>query len=100
VRDVPTLDFIRDLAEAGLAPGGSRRNLEYAAPHTRFGDGVTEVERLILSDAQTSGGLLIAVPPDLESDLIGELERNNAPARAAIGELVPGEPGSIEATSE
>jgi selenophosphate synthase len=55
---------------------------------------------LILSDAQTSGGLLIAVPPDLESDLIGELERNDAPARAAIGELVPGEPGSIEATSE
>jgi selenide,water dikinase len=100
VRDVPTLDFIRDLAEAGLVPGGSRRNLEYAAPHTRFGDGVTEVERLILSDAQTSGGLLIAVPPDLESDLIGELERNDAPARAAIGELVPGEPGSIEATSE
>jgi len=100
VRDVPTLDFIRDLAEAGLTPGGSRRNLEYAAPHTRFGDGVTEVERLILSDAQTSGGLLIAVPPDLESDLIGELERNDAPARAAIGELVPGEPGSIEATSE
>jgi selenide,water dikinase len=100
VRDVPTLDFVRDLAKAGLAPGGSRRNREYVAPHTRFGDGVTEVEQLILSDAQTSGGLLIAVPPDLESDLIEKLERNDTPARAAIGELVPGEPGSIEATSE
>ncbi|MBW2578531.1 MAG: selenide, water dikinase SelD, partial [Deltaproteobacteria bacterium] len=45
-------------------------------------------------------GLLIAVPPDLESTLIVELERNHAPARAVIGELVPGEPGSIEVTSE
>jgi selenide,water dikinase len=100
VREIPTLDFIRDLAQAGVAPGGSRRNLEYTAPHTRFGDDVAEVDQLILSDAQTSGGLLIAVRPDLESDLIAELERNGAPARAAIGELVPGEPGSIEVASE
>ena len=100
VRDVPTLDFIRDLVKAGLVPAGSRRNLEYAAPHTRFRDDVDEVDRLILSDAQTSGGLLIAVPPDLESDLIGELDRNGAPARAVIGELVPGEPGSIETVSD
>jgi selenide,water dikinase len=100
VRDVPTLDFIRDLAEAGSMPAGSRRNLEYVAPHTRFRDDIAEVDRLILSDAQTSGGLLIAVPPDRENDLIGELERNDAPARAAIGELVPGEPGSIEVAFE
>ena len=100
VRDVPTLDFIRDLAESGLAPAGSKRNLEYVAPHTHFGDDVAEVDRLILSDAQTSGGLLIAVPPDRESDLIGELERNDAPARAVIGELVPGEPGSIETAAD
>ena len=100
MRDVPTLDFIRDLADAGVAPGGSRRNLEYVAPHTHFGGDVAEVDRLILSDAQTSGGLLLAVPPDLESDLIGELERNDTPARAVIGELVPGEPGSIEVTPE
>jgi selenide,water dikinase len=100
VRDVPTLDFIRDFVEAGLVPAGSKRNLEYAAPHTRFRDDVAEIDRLILSDAQTSGGLLIAVPPDRESDLIEELERNDAPARAVIGELVPGEPGSIEAASE
>ncbi len=99
VRDVPIFDFIRGLAEAGLVPGGSRQNLEYTAPHTRFADDITEVDRLILSDAQTSGGLLIAVPPDRESDLIEELERNDTPARAVIGELVPGEPGSAEVIS-
>jgi selenide,water dikinase len=99
VREVPIFSFVRDLARAGLAPGGSKRNLEYTAPHTRFGDDVAEVDRLILSDAQTSGGLLIAVPADRESELIRELERNDAPARAVIGELVAGKPGSIEITS-
>ena len=34
--DVPTLDFVRELAETGLVPGGSKRNLEYVAPHMRF----------------------------------------------------------------
>ena len=58
------------------------------------------VHQLLVADAQTSGGLLIAVPPDLEPSLIIELERNHAPARAGIGELVPGEPGSIEVTAE
>jgi selenide,water dikinase len=100
VREVPIFSFVRDLARAGLAPGGSKRNLEYTAPHTRFGDDVAEVDRLILSDAQTSGGLLIAVPADRESELIRELERNDAPARAVIGELVAGKPGSIEITSQ
>jgi selenide,water dikinase len=99
VQEVPIFSFVRDLARAGLAPGGSKRNLEYTAPHTRFGDDVAEVDRLILSDAQTSGGLLIAVPADRESELIRELERNDAPARAVIGELVAGKPGSIEITS-
>jgi len=98
--DVPTLDFVRELALAGLVPGGSRRNLAYVAPHTQFGDDVAEVDRLILADAQTSGGLLIAVPPDRASSLIEELERNHAPARALIGELVAGEPGSIEVRSD
>jgi selenide,water dikinase len=96
---VPTLDFVRDLAQAGLAPAGSKRNLEYATPHTQFGDGVAEVDRLILSDAQTSGGLLIAVPPDRESTLIAELEHNETPARARIGALCAGRSGSIEVTS-
>jgi len=96
LRDVPRLDFVRDFAEAGLAPAGSKRNLEYAMPHTQFGDGVAEVDRLILSDAQTSGGLLIAVPPEGESTLIAELERNQTPARALIGELRAGRSGSIE----
>jgi selenide,water dikinase len=98
--DVPTYDFIRDLAAKGVVPGGSKRNLEYVAPHTHFEADVSEIDQLLLADAQTSGGLLIAVAPDAEAKLIAELERNQTPARAVIGELVEGEPGSIAVSSK
>jgi selenide,water dikinase len=93
---VPVLDFARELAREGVAPGGSRRNLAYVAPHTLFRDGVEDLDRLILADAQTSGGLLIAVPAEREAALLVELERHGTLARATIGELVRGEPGSLE----
>ena len=96
VEAIPVLEFIRDLAQEGLVPAGSKRNMEYIAPSTHFADGVAEIDRLILADAQTSGGLLIAIPPDRESRLLEELERNETPARAVIGELALGEPGSID----
>jgi len=97
---IPVLDFVRPLAQAGRAPGGSRKNLAYVAADTRFAEDVSPADRLILADAQTSGGLLIAVPADREADLLRALERNATPARAAIGELLPGEPGSIEVVAE
>lgn len=56
---VPYLDGARTALSAGHVPGGSRRNLAWVAPHTDFGS-VPEEERLLLADAQTSGGLLIA----------------------------------------
>jgi len=59
--------------EAGYMPGGSRRNLDWVLPHTDA-DGVSEDDLLLLADAQTSGGLLVA----------GEL-----PGAPVIGELVP-----------
>ncbi len=93
---VPALEFALRLAEEGVTPGGTKRNLEYVAPATRFGDGVGESLRLLLCDAQTSGGLLIAVPPESEAALIAELEREGTPAAAGIGEIVAGQPGRIE----
>jgi selenide,water dikinase len=48
-----------DLARSDVVPGGTKRNLAHVRPHTEFGD-LTEPERTVLADAQTSGGLLIA----------------------------------------
>jgi len=70
---VPVLAEARPALSAGYLPGGSRRNLDWVRPHADFG-GLDEAELLLLADAQTSGGLLVA----------GEL-----PGAPVIGELVP-----------
>jgi selenide,water dikinase len=73
---VPMLAGAREAAGAGYVPGGSRRNLDWVRPHADLR--VDEVEALLLADAQTSGGLLLA----------GEI-----PGHPVIGELVAAEEG-------
>jgi selenide,water dikinase len=60
---VPVLPGVRELAAAGLFPSGTRRNYEGLEAEVDWG-GLPEVERLLLCDAQTSGGLLVALPPE------------------------------------
>ena len=56
---VPYLDGTRESLAAGYVSGGTRRNLDWVAPHADL-SAVTEDEALLLADAQTSGGLLVA----------------------------------------
>src|SRR5699024_3142704 len=57
---VPVLaDALTALAD-GFVPGGSRRNLDWVRPHLTTGIGITEADLVLLADAQTSGGLLVA----------------------------------------
>jgi selenide, water dikinase len=70
---VPLIDGARDALAAGYVPGGSRRNLDWVAPHADFGS-LTEEQLLMLADAQTSGGLLLA------GEIIGELAPQAGPA--------------------
>ena len=93
---VPTFDSVRSLCESGLVPGGTRRNLEYVAPVADFDASLGEVDRLILADAQTSGGLLLAVPPENEAALLAELAAARTPACAVVGEFTDGEAGRLE----
>lgn len=93
---VPLLDFAPGLAAEGLVPGGSRRNLAYVEADVRFAAEVDEPTRLLLCDAQTSGGLLLAVPPDQESALLARLHARGVARAARIGELVAGPPGRVE----
>jgi selenide,water dikinase len=96
---VPLFDCVRELAAEGVLPGGTKRNLAYVEPHVDWASTLAESVRLVLCDAQTSGGLLIAVPPEGEGTLLAELEKRGAPACAVIGELVEGEPGRIEVSA-
>jgi selenide,water dikinase len=70
---VPLLEGVQDLAAAGTVPGGSKRNLAYASHITSFAASVTETTRLILADAQTSGGLLLCVPEERANDALRRL---------------------------
>lgn len=93
---VPCFDFARGFIAEGLVPGGSRKNLRYVEPRTRFADEVAEADRLLLADAQTSGGLIIAIPPEREQALLAELQTRGALSHAVIGEMRAGEPGALE----
>ena len=93
---VPMLPFARALAENGGVPGGSRRNLEYVTPHTHFDPSLSDADHVLLADAQTSGGLLIAVPPPRVDQLCEQLAAAGTLAHAVVGEVVAGPPGTIE----
>jgi len=69
---VPYVDGARRSLAEGYVPGGSRRNLDWVRPHLR--SSLPEDELVLLADAQTSGGLLVA----------GEI-----PGHPVVGELVP-----------
>ena len=63
VDDVPVLDDAWDFARRDVVPGGTRRNLAAVEPFMNWSERLAEVQRLVLADAQTSGGLLVAVDP-------------------------------------
>ena len=62
--DLPFLDGVDTLAKNGVIPGGTKRNLEYASKFVSMADSLTETQKLMAADAQTSGGLLVALPQD------------------------------------
>jgi selenide,water dikinase len=92
---IPLLSNAVALAERGAIPGGSKRNRDTLSPDVKFAAGVAEAIRVLLFDAQTSGGLLIAVDPDRAGALIATLEREGTPAAARIGRLTRGVAGAI-----
>jgi selenide,water dikinase len=90
---LPLLARALELARAGAVPAGTRRNLEAVeAAGVTWDPTLDESERLICADAQTSGGLLLAVPPGRLGSLLDALETAGTPCRAVIGRLTA-EPG-------
>ncbi len=85
---VPVLDGARDLVEHGVAPGGTRRNLDSANHKVGWVAAGDEPTRLLLCDAQTSGGLLIAAAPEKRDRLVGELLDRGMETAAVIGETL------------
>jgi selenide,water dikinase len=92
---VPVLAAARTYVAEGVAPGGTHANWRFLADWAKYADDVTKDEQLLLADAQTSGGLLIALPADRAGALVAALERHQAPCAAIVGEIVAGPAGRM-----
>jgi selenide,water dikinase len=86
---VPIMPLVRDLVARGVTPGGTRRNAAEHAAFTTFAGDVPAELALILSDAQTSGGLLISVAPEREAALLTAF-RAGSVAATRIGTVTEG----------
>ena len=78
----------RKLLDEGIAPGGTHRNLESLDGVVDWHADITEQTRILLADAQTSGGLLIAVAPEKLDALLDALANAGVRTRAVIGEVM------------
>ncbi len=85
--DMPLISGVFELAQKGFIPGGSKKNLNHVLPIVDFADSISEEQKLILADAQTSGGLLISLPADRAEALQNTLEEKNTLAAAIIGKV-------------
>lgn len=91
---VPLISGALELALNARFPGGTLRNLEDLKDDVRFPGSLPKARRLLLADAQTSGGLLLAVPPHVLEETLDRL-RDVAPVAAVVGEIQDGPAGGI-----
>ncbi len=96
---LPILPHARNLAGRGVVPGGTERNLA-AAERVEWDPDLNAADRYLCVDAQTSGGLLLAVPPENEAALVAALHEEQTPAAAVVGRIVAGAAGRIRVTRQ
>jgi selenide,water dikinase len=89
LEEVPLFARVRQAAEQGAISGGTRRNLE-AAVQVEWAADISQVERFILADAQTSGGLLFTVPEPRADAAVKALRAAGTLAASRIGRITGG----------
>lgn len=95
---VPFLPAAVEYVNTGIYPGGTNANHKFLADWVAYADDVTKAEQLLLCDAQTSGGLLAAVPPDRAEAAVASLRAQGITNAAAIGRIASTNPGRIFVT--
>jgi selenide,water dikinase len=94
---VPLIDGLLPLAKAGSFPAGSVRNLKAVRP-TIVAEGIDELTLRIFADAQTSGGMLMAVAPGHVDEMLGALADEHTLAASVIGAIIEDDCASIVVT--
>jgi len=93
--DVPVLAAAWSYVREGVAPGGTHANWRFMSDWAEYAPAVDRSAQLMLCDAQTSGGLLVAVEPGKADALCAELRARGAPCAATIGRLEAGGAGRL-----
>lgn len=91
---VPVLPRVRELAEEGFVPGGTKNNFAHVQDSITFSDKLDQIGQWILCDAVTSGGLLISVNGEQADELLNKLKAAGVEA-SLIGETTADHPGRI-----
>lgn len=92
---VPLMAGARELAAAGVVPGGTLSNLDYVSSRVRWSERLSHTDKILLCDAQTSGGLLASVPEKEAAELVQALQQAGVAAAALVGKFHKGDPGII-----
>jgi selenide,water dikinase len=92
---VPVIDAARTYVQTGIAPGGTHANRRFLSDWVTYEPGITKEDELVLCDAQTSGGLLVAVPVSKSEEALAALLEAGVRDSAIIGRFEAGEPGRI-----
>ena len=95
---LPVLPGARELLDQGVAPGGTHRNLSSVEDAVTWDESLTDNDRLLLCDAQTSGGLLMSVPAGKADALVAALHDEGAACAAVVGRVTDGPAGTIHAS--
>ena len=96
VEAVPVIDGVRELLAAGMVAGGTQRNHAFVSESAPVDWGNLAMdEQLLLADAQTSGGLLLAVDPARVDELVGALRSRATLAASVVGHCETGAPGAL-----
>ncbi len=93
---VPVLPGVRELAARGLVTGASGRNWAGYGAEVRLPDGFAAEDRALLTDPQTSGGLLVACAPQAVAEVQAVFARHGFEQAAVVGRVAEATEGSLE----
>jgi len=92
---VPVIKEAWDLAAAGAIPGGTLSNLDFVSDTVEWDEGIPQTGRLVLCDAQTSGGLMITVSANKKDEVLNALKKKGIETAGHIGDFTEAGDGKI-----
>jgi selenide,water dikinase len=92
---VPVIKNVKKFVTANIVPGGTLNNLDYVSEFVEWPNNFSDSNKIILADAQTSGGLLISIPQSYAKKLVNELITKGVHNTSVIGEVINKKKGKI-----